>query len=103
MAHVWISRSPWIGRIAMGGVLAGALVALAGGPGKLADRADALSSAGEHALACHLAELAGQAAPHDEGVWKIRRRVYAARAEASQSLMARGVYRTASAESPKAR
>jgi Flp pilus assembly protein TadD len=33
MAPTWISRSPWIGRLALAGVLVGALAALAGGPG----------------------------------------------------------------------
>ena len=33
MAPMWISRSPWIGRLALAGVLVGVLAALVGGPG----------------------------------------------------------------------
>ena len=33
MAPTWIARSTWIGRLALAGVLVGALAALAGGPG----------------------------------------------------------------------
>ncbi len=78
--------------------LARELAALAGGAGKLADRASELAARGEHALACHLAELAGEAAPRDAGVWRARGSVYAARAQAARSLMAKGVYRSAASE-----
>ncbi len=71
------------------------LAALSGGAGKLAARAAELSAAGDHALACHLAELAAEAAPDDASVRSIRGNVYATRAEAETSLMARGVYRAA--------
>ena len=73
---------------------------LAGGVQRLADRATELSTKGEHALACHLAEMASLAAPHDSGIWSARARVYAARAEAETSLMAKGVYRSATTEGP---
>ncbi len=78
--------------------LAREVAGLAGGAARLVERAQALSASGEHALACHLAELAGEAAPRDEGIWRARALVYAARAQAARSLMARGVYLTASEE-----
>ena len=78
--------------------LARELAVLAGGAKVLADRALALSEKGEHALATHLAELAGEAAGKDPGVWEARRKVLAARADAAGSLMARGVYRKAADE-----
>ncbi len=68
------------------------LAALAGGASKLASRATALVAQGELALACHLAELAALAAPTDEGIGRARRAVYAARAKAATSLMAKGIY-----------
>lgn len=81
--------------------LARELARLAGGSRVLADRALALSEKGEHALATHLAELAGEAAPRDAEVWAMRRKVLAARADAAGSLMARGVYRAAADEKPR--
>ena len=70
MAHVWISRSPWIGRIAMGGVLAGALVALAGGPGwwrtrGLVESGATLVSDGQYLPAVRQLVQAVAAAPRD--------------------------------------
>ncbi|MFN7150882.1 MAG: alkyl sulfatase dimerization domain-containing protein, partial [Microthrixaceae bacterium] len=79
--------------------LAGELAALAGGPGVLTARAEELSAAGEHRLACHLAELAAQAAPDDPGVHRVRAQVYAARGAQERSVMSKGVYRWAQTES----
>ncbi|HEY8040191.1 MAG TPA: alkyl sulfatase dimerization domain-containing protein, partial [Polyangiaceae bacterium] len=79
--------------------LAREIAALAGGARRLADRATALASSGELALACHLAESAWLAAPGDDGIARVRTDVYAARARAETSLMARGVFRAASRES----
>lgn len=75
--------------------LAREVAALAGSAHKLADRAKALSEGGEHALACHLAEMAWLAAPDDKGVGKVREEVYLARASVETSLMAKGIYRSA--------
>ena len=74
------------------------LVALAGGAGRLADRALALAADGDLALACHLVELAAQAAPADDAIRAARRDVYARRAKVERSTMARGVYRAASTD-----
>jgi alkyl sulfatase BDS1-like metallo-beta-lactamase superfamily hydrolase len=78
--------------------LAREIAELAGGATRLADRARALAASGELALACHLAEMAGMAAPDDDGVWKSRAEVYRARAERESSLMARGIYSSAAEE-----
>lgn len=77
--------------------LAEEIASLAGGPTRLADRAQALAAAGELALACHLVEMAAQAAPGDAAIWSIRADVYRRRAESERSLMARGIF-TAAAE-----
>lgn len=80
--------------------LAAELAGLAGGPGVLADRALALIAGGDAAqrLAGHLAELAWLAAPDDEEIAGIRRQVFAARADAATSTMAKGIFRWAADE-----
>jgi alkyl sulfatase BDS1-like metallo-beta-lactamase superfamily hydrolase len=79
--------------------LAAALAALSGGAGALADRAQALAAEGRLDLACHLAELAGQAAPGDAAIHRVRAAVYRQRAEGETSLMAKGIYGAAVRES----
>jgi hypothetical protein len=74
----------------------------------LADRALALATAGgqdddtTQRLAGHLAELAWLAAPDDRAIAKIRRQVFAARADAATSTMARGIFRWAAGEADQA-
>jgi glyoxylase-like metal-dependent hydrolase (beta-lactamase superfamily II) len=80
-------------------VLARELADLAGGPSVLADRAQALSEAGEHRLACHLADLAGWAAPGDAAVHGIRAALYLERRSAESSLMSKGIFAAAARES----
>ena len=88
--------------------LAAELADLAGGPAVLADRALALATAGgqdddtTQRLAGHLAELAWLAAPDDRAIAKIRRQVFAARADAATSTMARGIFRWAAGEADQA-
>jgi alkyl sulfatase BDS1-like metallo-beta-lactamase superfamily hydrolase len=71
---------------------------LAGGAGVLAERAEALSAAGDDRLACHLADWAHLAAPDDAAVRAARGRVYRARAGRERSTMAVGIYHTAARE-----
>ncbi len=80
--------------------LAEEIAELAGGARRLARRARDLSDADEHRLACHLAELAGRAAPDDREVRALRAEVYRARIAAETSLMAKSVYRAAADEDP---
>jgi alkyl sulfatase BDS1-like metallo-beta-lactamase superfamily hydrolase len=75
--------------------LARELAQLAGGAPALAARAQVLADAGDHALACELAELAQLAAPEDDAVGAVRAAVYESRAKTERSLMARGVYASA--------
>jgi alkyl sulfatase BDS1-like metallo-beta-lactamase superfamily hydrolase len=79
--------------------LARELSALAGGSGKLAARAQELAERGEMRLACQLVELAVQAAPDDRDAHKARYEIYLARRKAESSLMAKGIYGAAAAES----
>jgi alkyl sulfatase BDS1-like metallo-beta-lactamase superfamily hydrolase len=71
--------------------LARELADLAGGASVLAVRAQERSEAGDHRLACQLIELAARASK-DPGLWRLRSRLYLARAEQETSLMAKGVF-----------
>jgi alkyl sulfatase BDS1-like metallo-beta-lactamase superfamily hydrolase len=75
--------------------LAAEVAALAGGAHVLAERAAALAEAGDLRLACQLAEWAATAAPGDEDVRAVRRRVYEQRRRAEPSLMSKGIYAAA--------
>jgi len=79
--------------------LAAELAALSGGVEVLADRALELARAGSHRLACHLARLAGDAAPDDIAVHTARAEVYALRAAQERSTMSTGIFTWAEAES----
>jgi len=78
--------------------LACALAELAGGAGRLAERAETACADGELALACELAEFAWRSAPDDARVRAVRAAVYRARAKAETSLMAKGIYGAAARE-----
>jgi alkyl sulfatase BDS1-like metallo-beta-lactamase superfamily hydrolase len=94
----WYDGNPAHLKPAPAAALAAELAALAGGAGRLADRAAALAEADELRLACHLAELAVQAAPGDAAVRAVRAAVYGRRAERERSLMARAIYRAVAEE-----
>ena len=65
---------------------------LAGGAKALAKRATDLVAEGDLRLACHIAEMAGLAAPDDIEVHGARAEVYAARRKAEASLMSKGIF-----------
>lgn len=75
------------------------VAALAGGVDRLAGRALELSDAGDHRLACHLAELAARAEPGSASVHAARAEVYRRRRTDETSLMARSIYGEAAARS----
>ena len=95
----WYDGNPSTLKPAPEAVLARELADLAGGATVLADRAAALSAAGDHRLAGHLAELAALAAPSDTGVHAVRADVFGARARLERSVMSQGVFRWAEHES----
>jgi alkyl sulfatase BDS1-like metallo-beta-lactamase superfamily hydrolase len=78
--------------------LAAELASLCGGADKLALRARALAET-DSRLACHLAELAAQAAPDDKAVHAIRADVFQYRRDHESSLMAKGIFGSAANES----
>jgi alkyl sulfatase BDS1-like metallo-beta-lactamase superfamily hydrolase len=81
--------------------LAAAVAELAGGSTALADVARRYADAGELRLAAHFAELAVQADDSDTTAHAARAEVFDARAKAEDSLMARGIFTWAAAESRK--
>jgi len=95
----WWDGAPSRLKPAPDAVLASEIAELAGGAGVLSDRAAELSDAGDHRLACHLADLAGWSAPDDAAIHRTRAIVYRARRKAETSLMSKGIYAGAARES----
>jgi alkyl sulfatase BDS1-like metallo-beta-lactamase superfamily hydrolase len=77
----------------------GEIVDLVGGVEPLVERARQRSAEGDHRMACHLIELAAAAEPESHLVHDVRRSVYQARRAAETSLMAKGVFKGAAADS----
>jgi len=98
----WYDGNPARLKPAPDRALAAELAGLAGGAGRLAERARALLASGtpgDLRLAGHLAEIASLAAPDDPEVHRARAEVFQARAEAEPSTMAKGIFAWAAAES----
>jgi len=74
--------------------VAGALVAATGAQ-PILERARALRDAGELQLACHLVDFVRKGEPDNVEAWQLWRELFAARAEAEPSLMARGAFHNA--------
>jgi alkyl sulfatase BDS1-like metallo-beta-lactamase superfamily hydrolase len=98
----WYDGNPAHLKPAPDAVLAAELADLAGGARVLADRAADIAAKGDLRLACHLAEMAVQAAPGDAHAHGIRAAVYGARRKEEASLMAKGIYGFAERQSAKA-
>ena len=79
-------------------VLGAELAALVGGPHVLIHRALDLVDA-DIRLACHLADLAGWAAPDDPAIHAERAAIYGHRRRQEPSLMSQGIFRSASRSS----
>jgi alkyl sulfatase BDS1-like metallo-beta-lactamase superfamily hydrolase len=79
--------------------LASELAQLAGGAEVLIDRAVSAAEAADFRLACHLADLAGWAAPADPAIHRRRAEIYDARARTEPSLMSQGIFRAAARDS----
>ncbi|GIH80961.1 alkyl sulfatase dimerization domain-containing protein [Planobispora longispora] len=98
----WYDGNPANLKPAPDAVLAGAVAGLAGGAAELGEAALRALEAGDQRLAGHLAEMAVQAAPGDADLHRIRAEVFEARAASEASLMSRGVFAWAAAESRRA-
>jgi alkyl sulfatase BDS1-like metallo-beta-lactamase superfamily hydrolase len=95
----WYDGNPANLKPAPEAVVAAEVASLAGGAGALAERARAVAEGGDLRLAAHLAEMAALAAPGDPAVHDVRAEVYRLRVAAEPSLMAKGVFSWAVAES----
>jgi glyoxylase-like metal-dependent hydrolase (beta-lactamase superfamily II) len=98
----WYDGNPAHLKPAREQALAAELAGLAGGADVLARRAIELAATGEDEdlrLAGHLAEYAAQAAPDSAAAHRARAEVFARRRDAEPSLMAKGVFSWAEAES----
>lgn len=97
----WYDGNPAHLKPAPDAALAAELANLAGGVLALAKRAQDLAEQGDLRLACHLAELAAQAAPDSREVHAARAAIYGKRRKSEASLMAKGIYGWAERESAK--
>ncbi len=95
----WYDGNPSQLKPAHDGALARELAELSGGVKILAERARKLAESGDLRLACHLVELASLAEPENKAVHAIRAEIYQLRREGETSLMAKGIFGYASAES----
>ncbi len=95
----WWDGAPSRLKPAPDAALATELAELAGGAGRLIERAQVVAEQGEFRLACHLADLAGWAAPADGGIHRQRAIIYRARRKQETSLMAKGIFAGAARES----
>lgn len=87
----WFDGDPSSLKPAGSAALAREIASLSGGAGVLAERARDVF-AQDPRLACHLAELAFQAAPEQRLVNEVRAELYERRARAESSTMAKGIY-----------
>ncbi len=76
-----------------------AVATLAGGAQALIDAATAASGRGDHRVACQLIEFALAAEPDMHAVHEARIEIYTARRSAETSLMAKGIFKSAVADS----
>lgn len=98
----WYDGNPATLKPATEASVASELAVLSGGASRLVARARELVASGDLRLACHLAEFAFLAAPGDPEVRAARSEVLRARASSEASLMARGIFNAAAAETEDA-
>jgi len=79
--------------------LATVIAELAGGASVLINRARQAVNDHDLRLACHLADLAGWAAPDDRAIHEARGEIYMRRRDAETSLMSKGIFMAAARES----
>ncbi|MEO7369715.1 MAG: alkyl sulfatase dimerization domain-containing protein, partial [Ilumatobacteraceae bacterium] len=79
--------------------VASVVAELCGGPGELIERAQQAVVDNDLRLACHLADLAGWAAPDDPAIHAARAGIYIERRNAEHSLMSKGIFMAAARES----
>jgi alkyl sulfatase BDS1-like metallo-beta-lactamase superfamily hydrolase len=95
----WYDGNPSRLKPARDAALATEIAQLAGGVRTLVERAEELSEAGEHRLACHLIEMAVLADPENKRAHGARAAIYTQRRSGETSLMAHGIFGFAARES----
>ncbi|MFV0309417.1 MAG: alkyl sulfatase dimerization domain-containing protein [Desertimonas sp.] len=95
----WWDTDPSHLKPAPAAAVATELAMLAGGADRLATRAREIADADDLRLACHLIELAAQAAPEDPEVHAVRADIYERRRQRESSLMTKGIFAAAVRES----
>ncbi len=95
----WWDGDPSHLKPAAADVLAVELATMAGGASRLAARAVEVAGTGDLRLACHLVELAAQAAPEDPSVHEVRADLYERRRRQETSLMTKGIFAATVADS----
>jgi alkyl sulfatase BDS1-like metallo-beta-lactamase superfamily hydrolase len=95
----WFDGDPSTLKPAPAQLLAREIAQLAGGAGRLCERALTLAEEGNLRLACHLVEFASRAKPEDGAIHEARAHIYALRAERETSTMAKGIFGWAARES----
>jgi alkyl sulfatase BDS1-like metallo-beta-lactamase superfamily hydrolase len=80
-------------------VVGAEIARLVGGVATLIERSTELSAAGDHRLACQLIEYAVEAEPDSRAVHEARSVIYGARRAGESSLMAKGIFKSAQADS----
>lgn len=68
------------------------IVAIAGGLGAILDRANTLSTQGNHRMACHWADWAVAAQPDSKEAHTVRAGIYGSRLKEETSTMSKGIY-----------
>lgn len=97
----WWDGAPSRLKPAPDAVLAAEIARLAGGADVVIARAREVASGGDLRLACHLADMAGWAAPDDPDIHRGRADIYELRRKNESSLMAKGIFKGAVRESEK--
>jgi alkyl sulfatase BDS1-like metallo-beta-lactamase superfamily hydrolase len=95
----WYDGNPARLKPAPDAALARELAQLVGGTALLVERAEELAAAEEWRLACHLVEMAVQAAPEDKSAHATRADIYKRRRKREASLMAKGIFGYAARQS----
>ena len=95
----WYDGNPARLKPASDAAIGAEVVKFAGGVEPLIERAGELSAAGDHRLACQVIEFAAAAEPESAAVHAVRSQIYDVRRRAESSLMAKGIYKSAKADS----
>lgn len=95
----WYDGNPARLKPASDAAIGAEVAAIAGGIDTLIERATARSVDGDHRMACQLIEYAAAAEPESHPVHEARSTIYAARRASETSLMAKGIYLSAKADS----